>query len=354
MSTAETTTNKPAEVAEAKTTTATPAETKTATATPTEDTAMKTAENKTAETTSTTEKRKTPEGEGDEENVSEGVKKLSKLVEEHSDVKQLLEQLSEKNKTNEKIAEVYRKQAAKQFAEGQCLALGLTKGTPEFERRFGEQIQFASQHPQVLEPLMDQIIARQSEMLNLSAPAKPTTTTTTATTTPAPVPPAPQEKKVAPTEKKPKRESVDFVKSLTAKTRENLLGQELVGTPSSSSSSVASETTTPARSSSSITENWTRVNTSQPVQPPGMGPFMREMAKDLTARRLLDRSQQMVTAKAGHEHAERNQTMSDIVERHKNWQPYAKSFDGLCPDRFTMAMPEFTEALPWNPKALRA
>lgn len=349
----ETTANKPAEVTPE--TTKAPAETKTATTT--EDTAMKTAEpaKQPAETTasSATEKRKTSEATETEEDVSEGVKKLSKLVEEHSDVKQLLEQLSEKNKTNEKIAEVYRKQAAKQFAEGQCLALGLTKGTPEFERRFGEQIQFASQHPQVLEPLMDQIIARQSEMLNLSAPAKPTTTTTTATTTPAPVPPAPQEKKVAPTEKKPKRESVDFVKSLTSKTRENLLGQELVGTSSSASSS-ANETTTPARSSSSITENWTRVNTSQPVQPPGMGPFMREMAKDLTARRLLDRSQQMVTAKAGHEHAERNQTMSDIVERHKNWQPYAKSFDGLCPDRFTMAMPEFTEALPWNPKALRA
>lgn len=345
----ETTANKPAEVAPE--TTKTPAETKTATTT--EDTAMKTTEPaKQPETASSaaTEKRKTPEATETEEDVSEGVKKLSKLVEEHSDVKQLLEQLSEKNKTNEKIAEVYRKQAAKQFAEGQCLALGLTKGTPEFERRFGEQIQFASQHPQVLEPLMDQIIARQSEMLNLSAPAKPTTTTAT----PAPVPPAPQEKKVAPTEKKPKRESVDFVKSLTSKTRENLLGQELVGTSSSASSS-ANETTTPARSSSSsITENWTRVNTSQPVQPPGMGPFMREMAKDLTARRLLDRSQQMVTAKAGHEHAERNQTMSDIVERHKNWQPYAKSFDGLCPDRFTMAMPEFTEALPWNPKALRA
>lgn len=345
------TANKPAEVAP-ETTKASAPETKTATTT--EDTAMKTTEpaKQPAETTTSsaaTEKRKTPEATETEEDVSEGVKKLSKLVEEHSDVKQLLEQLSEKNKTNEKIAEVYRKQAAKQFAEGQCLALGLTKGTPEFERRFGEQIQFASQHPQVLEPLMDQIIARQSEMLNLSAPAKPTTTTAT----PAPVPPAPQEKKVAPAEKKPKRESVDFVKSLTSKTRENLLGQELVGTSSSASSS-ASETTTPARSSSSITENWTRVNTSQPVQPPGMGPFMREMAKDLTARRLLDRSQQMVTAKAGHEHAERNQTMSDIVERHKNWQPYAKSFDGLCPDRFTMAMPEFTEALPWNPKALRA
>ena len=343
------TANKPAEVAPE--TTKAPAETKTATTT--EDTAMKTTEPaKQPETTSSaTEKRKTPEATETEEDVSEGVKKLSKLVEEHSDVKQLLEQLSEKNKTNEKIADVYRKQAAKQFAEGQCLALGLTKGTPEFERRFGEQIQFASQHPQVLEPLMDQIIARQSEMLNLSAPAKPTTTTTATPATPAP--PAPQEKKVAPAEKKPKRESVDFVKSLTSKTRENLLGQELVGTSSSASSS-ASETTTPARSSSSITENWTRVNTSQPVQPPGMGPFMREMAKDLTARRLLDRSQQMVTAKAGHEHAERNQTMSDIVERHKNWQPYAKSFDGLCPDRFTMAMPEFTEALPWNPKALRA
>lgn len=345
------TASKPAEVAPE--TTKTPAETKTATTT--EDTAMKTAEpaKQPAETTASsaaTEKRKTPEATETEEDVSEGVKKLSKLVEEHSDVKQLLEQLSEKNKTNEKIAEVYRKQAAKQFAEGQCLALGLTKGTPEFERRFGEQIQFASQHPQVLEPLMDQIIARQSEMLNLSAPAKPTTTTTAATTA---TPPAPQEKKVVPTEKKPKRESVDFVKSLTSKTRENLLGQELVGT--SSSSAAASETTTPARSSSSsITENWTRVNTSQPVQPPGMGPFMREMAKDLTARRLLDRSQQMVTAKAGHEHAERNQTMSDIVERHKNWQPYAGSFDGLCPDRFTMAVPEFTEALPWNPKALRA
>lgn len=346
----ETTANKPAEVAPE--TTKTPAETKTATTT--EDTAMKTTEpaKQPAETTasSATEKRKTPEATETEEDVSEGVKKLSKLVEEHSDVKQLLEQLSEKNKTNEKIADVYRKQAAKQFAEGQCLALGLTKGTPEFERRFGEQIQFASQHPQVLEPLVDQIIARQSEMLNLSAPAKPTTTTATPPATPAP----PQEKKVVPTEKKPKRESVDFVKSLTSKTRENLLGQELLGTSSSASSS-ASETTTPARSSSSsITENWTRVNTSQPVQPPGMGPFMREMAKDLTARRLLDRSQQMVTAKAGHEHAERNQTMSDIVERHKNWQPYAKSFDGLCPDRFTMAMPEFTEALPWNPKALRA
>lgn len=354
MSTAETTTNKPAEVAtpaEAKTTTATPAETKTATATPTEDTAMKTAENKTAETTSTTEKRKTPEGEGDEENVSEGVKKLTKLVEEHSDVKQLLEQLSEKNKTNEKIAEVYRKQAAKQFAEGQCLALGLTKGTPEFERRFGEQLQFASQHPQVLEPLVDQIIARQSEMLNLSAPAKPQPTATTATQ------PPPPEKKVAPAqppaEKKPKKETFDFVKSLTAKTRENLLGQELVGTSSSSAS--APETTTPARSSSSsITENWTRVNTSQPVQPPGMGPFLKAMSQDLNARRLLERSQQMVTAKAGHEHAERNEVMSEIVERHKAWQPFAGSFDGLCPDRCTTAMPEFTKALPWDPKALRA
>ena len=352
MSTADT--NKPAEVAtpaETKTTPATPTEIKTATTTATEDTAMKTAETKTAETTSTAEKRKTPEGEGDEENVSEGVKKLTKLVEEHSDVKHLLEQLSEKNKTNEKIAEVYRKQAAKQFAEGQCLALGLTKGTPEFERRFGEQLQFASQHPQVLEPLVDQIIARQSEMLNLSAPAKPQPTTATTTATQPP----PPEKKVAPaqppTEKKPKKETFDFVKSLTARTRENLLGQELVGTSSSS----APETTTPARaSSSSITENWTRVNTSQPVQPPGMGPFLKAMSQDLNARKLLERSQQMVTAKAGHEHAERNEVMSEIVERHRAWQPFAGSFDGLCPDRCTTAMPEFTKALPWDPKALRA
>lgn len=349
MSTADTN-NKPAEVAtpaETKTTPATPTETKTAT---TEDTAMKTDENKTTETTSTAEKRKTPEGEGDEENVSEGVKKLTKLVEEHSDVKHLLEQLSEKNKTNEKIAEVYRKQAAKQFAEGQCLALGLTKGTPEFERRFGEQLQFAAQHPQVLEPLVDQIIARQSEMLNLSAPAKPQPTTTTATQ------PPPPEKKVAPAqppaEKKPKKESVDFVKSLAARTRANLLDQELAGTSSASS---AAETTTPARSSSSsITENWTRVNTSQPVQPPGMGPFLKAMSQDLNARRLLERSQQMVTAKAGHEHAERNEVMSEIVERHRAWQPFAGSFDGLCPDRCTMAMPEFIKALPWDPKALRA
>lgn len=310
---------------------------------------MKTTENKTAETTSGAEKRKaTDTTEGDEENVSEGVKKLTKLVEEHSDVKHLLEQLSEKNKTNEKIAEVYRKQAAKQFAEGQCLALGLTKGTPEFERQFGEQLQFAAQHPQVLGPLVDQIIARQSEMLNLSAPAKPQATTTTTQ-------PPPPEKKVAPAqpppEKKPKKESYDFVKSLTAKTRENLLGQELVGTSSAS----ATETTTPARSSSSsITENWTRVNTSQPVQPPGMGPFLKAMSQDLNARRLLERSQQMVTAKAGHEHAERNEVMSDIVERHRAWQPFAGSFDGLCPDRCTTAMPEFTKALPWDPKALRA
>jgi hypothetical protein len=270
------------------------------------------------------------------------------LVEEHSDVKQLLTELSEKNKTNEKIAEVYRKQAAKQFAEGQCLALGLTKGTPEFERRFGEQIQFASQHPQVLEPLVDQIIARQSELLNLSTSAAPPPTKTT------PAPPPPEKKAAtpppAPAEKKPKKETFDFVKSLTAKTRENLLTQELTG---ASSSSVAPTTTNDQPARSSATESWTKINTSQPTSAPNMGPFLNEMMKDLHARKMLDRSQQMVTAKAGHEHAERNEIMSSIVERFQRWQPRDKSFDGVCPDGFTTAMPMIGEARPWPANALR-
>lgn len=315
----------------------------------TEDTAMKTAETAPAKPAETApEKRKTPEGD-DEENVSEGVKKLTRLVEEHSDVKELLHQLSEKNKTNEKIAEVYRKQAAKQFAEGQCLALGLTKGTPEFERRFGEQIQFASQHPEVLNPLMDQIIASQRELLNLSTSAAP------------PAPPTktapPPEKKTAtppPAEKKPKKESFDFVKSLTNRTRENMLTQELIGTSSSSSSAAESTADQKApRSSTSATESWTRVNTSQPALPPTMGPFLNEMMKDRTASQMLARSQQMVTAKAGSEHAERNEIMSSIVERFQRWQPRDKSLDGVCPDGFSTAMPIIGEARRWPESALR-
>lgn len=79
------------------------------TAKPTEDTAMKTTAEAKSETTEA-EKRKKPEEESDDKDMSEGVKKLTKLVEEHSDVKALLQELSEKNKTNERIAEVYRKQ----------------------------------------------------------------------------------------------------------------------------------------------------------------------------------------------------------------------------------------------------
>lgn len=70
---------------------------------------MKTTAEAKSETTEA-EKRKKPEEESDDKDMSEGVKKLTKLVEEHSDVKALLQELSEKNKTNERIAEVYRKQ----------------------------------------------------------------------------------------------------------------------------------------------------------------------------------------------------------------------------------------------------
>lgn len=93
--------------AETKATPPQPAETK-----PTEDTAMKTVPETKSEPETATEKRKKPEEDGNNsgEDMSEGVKKLTKLVEEHSDVKLLLQELSEKNKTNEKIAEIYRKQ----------------------------------------------------------------------------------------------------------------------------------------------------------------------------------------------------------------------------------------------------
>lgn len=311
---------------------------------------MKTAAEAKSETESATEKRKKPEEEGgDDKDMSEGVKKLTKLVEEHSDVKALLQELSEKNKTNERIAEVYRKQAAKQFAEGQCLALGLSKGTPEFERRFGEQIQFAAQHPQVLEPLMDQIIARQAELLNPSTPAQGTKSAAPPKET---APPAPQEKKTAapppPQEKKPKKESFDFIQSLTRKTQSNLLEQELKGGSSSSSSSAEP----PARSSAT-TESWTRVNTSQSTAAPSMNPFLKQMMEDLQVRRLMNQSQQLVTAKAGHENARHNEINSEIVERCKRWQPDHRSFDGVCPDRYTVAMPVWQGAKPWPAESLR-
>lgn len=235
-----------------------------------------------AETTpvESTEKRKKPEDESsDDKDMSEGLQKLTKLVEENSDVKALLHELSEKNKTNERIAEVYRKQAAKQFAEGQCLALGLAKGTPEFERRFGEQLQFAAQHPQVLEPLMDQIIARQAEAMNPSTPAQGTPKT------PQQQPPQQQQAPPAPEkktsqEKKPKKESFDFIQSLTRKTQSNLLEQELKGGSSSTAEPAA-------RSSSSSTESWTRVNTSQPTAAPSMNPFLKQMMEDLQVTMTL-------------------------------------------------------------------
>lgn len=159
------------------------------------------------------------------------------------------------------------------------MALGLSKGTPEFERRFGEQIQFAAQHPQVLEPLMDQIIARQAELLNPSTPAQGTPKPAATKETAAATPPPPQEKKAPQQEKKPKKESFDFIQSLTRKTQSNLLEQELKGGSSSSSSSSAEP---PARSSSSATtESWTRVNTSQSTAAPSMNPFLKQMMEDL-------------------------------------------------------------------------
>lgn len=327
-----------------------PAETK-----PTEDTAMKTASETKSEPETSAEKRKKPEEESNNnsgEDMSEGVKKLTKLVEEHSDVKALLQELSEKNKTNEKIAEVYRKQAAKQFAEGQCLALGLSKGTPEFERRFGEQIQFAAQHPQVLEPLMDQIIARATEAMNPSTPAlgPKAQQQQQPPAQPQQPPTAPEKKTIPAQEKKPKKESFDFIQSLTRKTQHNLLEQELKGGSSSSSSSSADAV---PRSSSSTTENWTRVNTSQPTAPPSMNPFLKQMMEDVQVRRLMNQSQQLVTAKAGHENARHNEINSSIVERFQRWQMNSQSFDGVCPDRFSMAAPVWQEARPWPAHALR-
>lgn len=320
---------------------------------PVEDTAMKTASETKSEPETAAEKRKKPEEESSNsgEDMSEGVKKLTKLVEEHSDVKALLQELSEKNKTNERIAEVYRKQAAKQFAEGQCLALGLSKGTPEFERRFGEQIQFAAQHPQVLEPLMDQIIARAAEAMNPSTPALgPKAQQQQPQPQPQQQqPPTAPEKKATPAqEKKPKKESFDFIQSLTRKTQHNLLEQELKGGSSSSTDAAPRSS-----SSSATTENWTRVNTSQPTAPPSMNPFLKQMMEDVQVRRLMNQSQQLVTAKAGHENARHNEINSSIVERFQRWQMNSQSFDGVCPDRFSMAAPVWQEARPWPAHALR-
>lgn len=226
--------------------------------------------------------------------------------------------------------------------------MGLSKGTPEFERRFGEQIQFAAQHPQVLEPLMDQIIARAAEALNPSTPALGPKTQ------PAQQPPqqpaAPEKKATPPAaqEKKPKKESFDFIQSLTRKTQHNLLEQELKGGSSSSTDAAPRSS-----SSSSTTENWTRVNTSQPTAAPSMNPFLKQMMEDVQVRRLMNQSQQLVTAKAGHENARHNEINSSIVERFQRWQMSSQSFDGVCPDRFSMAAPVWQEAKPWPAHALR-
>lgn len=74
---------------------------------------------------------------------------------------------------------------------------------------------------------------------------------------------------------------------------------------------------------------------------------------DCQVRRLMNQSQQLVTAKAGHENARHNEVNSAIVERFKHWQPDHRSFDGVCPDRYTVAAPVWQEAKPWPAYALR-
>lgn len=67
----------------------------------------------------------------------------------------------------------------------------------------------------------------------------------------------------------------------------------------------------------------------------------------------MNQSQQLVTAKAGHENARQNEINSALVERFKQWKTDHRSFDGVCPDSYTVAMPVWQEAKPWPAYALR-